>query len=143
MYLARLGLRGFRSFDDSVVHLREGVTVLLGENNRGKSNVMDAVRLVPAPLDGKKDLYFDGSGLHRGGGQRRLTISATYEPPWSGRQRGTTSWQAGLVKTSDADPEPEARRRIRHLYLPPLRDTQWELASRQGGVIERLLREPE
>lgn len=171
VYLARLQLDGFRSFDEAVIHLREGVSVLLGENNGGKSNVMGAVRLVTAPLDGKRDLYFNADDLHRGGTRNRVTITATYKgnglsayhdaydhesksatycltynPPPTGRQRGTTSWRAGLAATNDPDPEPETRRRIRHLYLPPLRDAQRELASRYGsrvqGVIERLLREP-
>ncbi|SPT51289.1 recombination protein F [Actinomadura madurae] len=171
MYLARLGLAGFRSFDQVEIPLREDITVLAGENNGGKSSVMDSIRLVTTPLDGKRDLYFDADDVHRGaavnhvtltatyGGEglalhgdaydfttREATYSLTYVPPPPGRQRGSTSWQAGRTQTNDPDPTPEARKGIRHLYLPPLRDAQRELASRQGsrvqGVVERLLREP-
>lgn len=183
MYLDLLHLRGFRSAADTKVTFLPDVTVLLGENNAGKSNVMDGIRLLTLPLDGKGNgLYPDRDDLHRDGcaegahGENcRTTIelSARYRstvpgdldklsqafsedgqtasyhltitPPPTGFRRPTLSWRAGDGATTDLDPEPRAREGIRHLYLPPLRDAQRELASSSGRriqlVIERLLRD--
>ncbi|MFF6809845.1 ATP-dependent endonuclease [Streptomyces sp. NPDC012403] len=183
MYLDHLHLRGFRSAADTKVAFLPDVTVLTGENNAGKSNVLDGIRLLTLPLDGKgSGLYPDRDDLHRDGckegthGEKcRTTIelSARYRsivpgdldrlsqafaedgqtasyhltvtPPPTGFRRPTLSWRAGDGTTTDLDPEPKAREGIRHLYLPPLRDAQRELASSSGGriqlVIERLLRD--
>ncbi|GHG95205.1 ATP-dependent nuclease [Streptomyces rubradiris] len=185
MYLERLHLRGFRSAADTTVSFRPGVTVLVGENNAGKSNVMDAIRLLTLPLDGKgSGLYPDRDDLHRDGCEdgahteecrTTFELSARYRsnvpgdldmfsqafdeddqtasyhltvtPPPTGFRRAAMSWRAGDGATTDLDPEPRARERIRHLYLPPLRDAQRELASSSGGriqlVVERLLRDDE
>lgn len=43
--LERLRLRNFRGFDDHVVPLRE-TTIIVGENNAGKSTIVEALRLV-------------------------------------------------------------------------------------------------
>ncbi|WP_190394657.1 ATP-dependent nuclease [Nocardiopsis deserti] len=182
MYLERLQLRGFRSLADATITLQPGVTVLVGENNAGKSNVMDAIRHLTEPLDGKRDLHLQRDDLYRdgcpAGGHRpdcplsiefagryafqkisdlapynqalnpdRNSISyrLTYTPPPTVSQRGELSWQAGETDTADHDPEPAARKRIRHLYLPPLRDARRELASSAGSrvqhVVERLLKD--
>lgn len=45
MYLRELSVKNFRSCYDTVVRFREDLTVLVGENNSGKSNVVDALRL--------------------------------------------------------------------------------------------------
>lgn len=67
MYLQHLHVQGFRSLDDTAVAFQPGVTVLVGENNAGKTNVIDAVRHLTAPLDGKRDLYFRAEDLYRDG----------------------------------------------------------------------------
>ncbi|MBB5490814.1 AAA family ATPase [Nocardiopsis metallicus] len=180
--MCQLELKGFRSLADETVTLQRGVTVLVGENNAGKSNVMDAIRHLTEPLDGKRDLHLQRDDLYRDGcpaeGHRadcprsiefvgrytsrnvsdlasynqalnadRTSISyrLTYTPPPTGSQRGELSWQAGETDTADQDPEPAARKRIRHLYLPPLRDARRELASSTGSriqhVVERLLKD--
>ncbi len=179
MYLQRLHVQGFRSLADTTVTFQPGVTALVGENNAGKTNVIDAVRHLTAPLDGQRDLYLRAEDLYRDGcgedahgeGCRRTidfearyasdnpddptdlalydqalnadrtTVSyhLTYAPPDIGAQRGTTSWRAGQTPTTDRDPEPGARRRIRHLYLPPLRDARRELASGAGNSIQHLV----
>ncbi|EFA5496116.1 DUF2813 domain-containing protein, partial [Escherichia coli] len=48
MYLAKLGIRNFRNFQDVDIPLA-GNIVLLGENRVGKSNLLFAIRLVIDP----------------------------------------------------------------------------------------------
>ncbi|MEU0237262.1 AAA family ATPase [Nocardiopsis sp. NPDC006198] len=176
MYLEQLHIKGFRSVADAKVSLRPGVTVLVGENNAGKTNVMDAIRHLTPPLDGRRDLHLRAEDLHRDGcaeakhtlkcrsavelsaryasadvatlavfdqaldeGAGSLSHHLTYDPPRWGQQRGKVSWCTGDATTADPDPDPVARERIRHLYLPPLRDAQRELASGSGGMIQYLV----
>ncbi|GAA1467297.1 AAA family ATPase [Nocardiopsis exhalans] len=171
MYLCQLELKGFRSLADETVTLRPGVTVLVGENNAGKSNVMDAIRHLTAPLDGRRDIHLRADDLHRDGCSeghhdscrteiglsarytskepsdlalygsalaedgKSIVYHLAYTPPATGAQRGKLTWQAGDAVTTDRDPEPAARERIRHLYLPPLRDAQRELASASSRYL--------
>ncbi|MFJ4391069.1 ATP-dependent nuclease [Pseudomonas soli] len=50
MYLSSLSIRNFRQFGDLnpsfVIHFNEGVTALVGENDAGKTAVIDAIRYV-------------------------------------------------------------------------------------------------
>jgi putative ATP-dependent endonuclease of OLD family len=49
MYLKNIKLNSFRSFDQGEIELHKDLTVFVGENNGGKSNAIDAVRLlIPA-----------------------------------------------------------------------------------------------
>ncbi|MGW9556923.1 ATP-dependent nuclease [Nocardiopsis sp. NPDC055551] len=170
--MCQLELKGFRSLADETITLHPGVTVLVGENNAGKSNVMDAIRHLTAPLDGRRDIHLRAEDVHRDGCldgrhhdscRTEIELSArytsaehndlalynsalandgksvvyhlAYTPPALGEQRGKSTWQAGDAVTTDRDPEPAARERIRHLYLPPLRDAQRELASASGRYL--------
>jgi putative ATP-dependent endonuclease of the OLD family len=47
MHLSRLKLSGFRNLDGEVSFCR-GFAVLTGENNAGKTNVIDAIRILLA-----------------------------------------------------------------------------------------------
>ncbi|MNV65254.1 recombination protein F [compost metagenome] len=56
MYLKRLTAKNFRSFDQIEIPLYEDLTVFAGENNGGKSNAIDAMRLLTLPLSGRREL---------------------------------------------------------------------------------------
>ena len=43
MYLSDLALTDFRSYERAIVALEPGVTVLVGENGQGKTNLIEAV----------------------------------------------------------------------------------------------------
>ena len=61
MYLEKVVLRNFRSFDDGEVDLQKDLTVFVGENNGGKSNAIDAIRLLTQPLGGRREIYCESS----------------------------------------------------------------------------------
>ena len=57
MHLSQLQLTNFRSFAGEQVSFERRLTVLVGENNGGKSNLIDAIRLLSTPLSGRPELY--------------------------------------------------------------------------------------
>jgi chromosome segregation protein len=70
VHLARVGLRGFKSFPEPVeLRFEPGVAILVGPNGSGKSNVADAIvwasgSLSPTELRAEKpdDVLFSGAG---------------------------------------------------------------------------------
>ena len=56
MYLKRLGIKNFRVFDEDGVTLafNQGVNAIIGENNSGKSSVIDAIRIAYSTLTYRK-----------------------------------------------------------------------------------------
>jgi putative ATP-dependent endonuclease of OLD family len=164
MYLKELTIRGFRSCADVRVPLSPGVTLLVGENNSGKSNVIEALRLSTAPLNGRRTRYFDVDDVTRGhvgpvtvtarfagltAFQRAHFIGALeldtneavhctiYRPPTDSISRGRVDYLVGA--TAAPDPEPEKRDHINHVYLTPLRDAQRELDSYSGTRLARII----
>jgi len=165
--LTSIEARNFRSLRNVRVPVREHLTVVIGENNGGKSNLLDVVRLVTDPLDGRRDRYWDVDDVARMPGIDSVELTATFEltsreqmgiysqgiladmtsaryrvtytPPVGSETRGKLMWIAGEGRSSDRDPEPEARGRLRHVYLPPLRDAQRELNSGSGNRLRTIL----
>ena len=45
MYLSKVSVRNFRNLKDLTVKLRAGLNVIVGENNVGKTNLLDAIRV--------------------------------------------------------------------------------------------------
>lgn len=172
MWLESARIKGFRSCEKTEVALRPDLTLLVGENNAGKSNIIDALRLATAPLSGRRTRYFEIDDPSFGAGvspdielvfadgdnfQQALFIGALdletkkihhhvrYFPPTDQYPRGRTERLAGLV--ASPDPESEVRSKINHVYLEPLRDAKRELDSsngrRLGAVLRYLLDEKE
>jgi putative ATP-dependent endonuclease of OLD family len=168
MWLKSVTACGFRSLHSVRIPLREHLTVVIGENNGGKSNLLDALRLLTDPLDGRRDRYWDLNDLCRAPDVTAATLTADYQitdpeqlgtysqgtlpdmstvryqvtftAPTGTHSRGRIAWVAGQDTSSDRDPEPEARERLRHVYLPPLRDAQRELNSGSGQRLRIILR---
>lgn len=46
MYISKIIIEGFRGFKHSEIEFQEGLNVIIGHNNGGKSTIMDALRLV-------------------------------------------------------------------------------------------------
>ena len=66
MYLSTLRLSNFRSCYDTTIELQPALTLLVGENNSGKSNVIEALRLTTAPLNLRRTRYFEADDLSHG-----------------------------------------------------------------------------
>jgi len=166
MHLDLLKIQRFRSCAEVSVPLREDLTVLVGENNGGKSNIVDAIRILTLPLNGRRERYAEDDDLRTGSTDRSFTIegrfcglsdaltglliSAVPDPctnvaNWGLRYqcgtlktRGRTSVWAGRFDT--AEPERGATDLVRHVFLPPLRDARQALGSGAPSRIAALLR---
>lgn len=168
MILDRIAVKNFRSLYNVTVPFRRGVTVLVGENNSGKSNVVDALRLNLTPYGARRTRYFEPGDLSFGREHEAAEIVATFDD-LTEIQRGlfATALDLGdmtaryttrfaldpdrphrsrpviLVGPGDGpESEPERREDLRHVYLEPLRDARRELDSstsrRLATIIETL-----
>jgi putative ATP-dependent endonuclease of OLD family len=164
MFLDTLRLNNFRSFEDERICFGKDLTILVGENNGGKSNTIDALRLITTPLSGRREIYCESSDIRFGGAEPKFEVQATFSDlsvPQQGRlisavtdhtlEKVTfgltydetqkrlpvrpTSW-AGHLRSA---PEPGCQDMIRHVYLPPLRDAKRALASGNPTRIYALL----
>lgn len=167
MHLNKLTLRRFRSCDDVTVSFQSDLTVLVGENNGGKSNIIDGMRLLTLPLNGRRERYPEDEDLRRGASKtdfeivgqygglsdtlKGLLITAVpdptkdvaifgyrYEPRSDSAPRGRTTLWAG--KFEGAEPETGSTDLIRHVYLPALRDAHQALGSGSGSRVMALFR---
>ena len=164
MHLSHLDLRNFRSFTNERIYFEKSLTVLLGENNGGKSNIVDALRLITSPLETRRELYCEQTDIRFGSDSRRFDIQATFEdlsPPQQGRFLAATtddSLRAATIGLTydatdhqgnvrpqvwagrfEAAPEQGSIEMIRHVYLPPLRDARRALSSGNPTRIYSLL----
>ncbi|MFE6127787.1 ATP-dependent endonuclease [Streptomyces sp. NPDC056437] len=170
MHVSEVLVEGFRSCRQVRIPLRPELTVLVGENNAGKSSVIDALRLLTDPLDGRRVRYFEEADLLRpapapSGLSLQLDVAgidesqsgAYLEALLPGAAAGRTarwqvSWtapQGGGRRGSTAwtqgqghpvTGEPPARGGVRHVYLPALRDAERELGSAGGDRVRMILR---
>ncbi|MEX2652067.1 MAG: AAA family ATPase [Acidimicrobiia bacterium] len=163
MRLGTLVIRNFRSCYDTTVELSEHLTLLVGENDAGKSNIIDAIRAALPPASGRGGLWFDRDrdlsyGQPDG---TRIEVSRSYVDLTTGEdalfapslvdkhrrlvhtirfdtdpdrpRRQRLSHSVG--ESQVPDPEPELRERIVHVYLPPLRDAASALDSADGNRL--------
>lgn len=164
MQLRKLQLVNFRSFSNENVTFEKQLTVLVGENNGGKSNLIDAIRLLSSPLSGRRDIYCESTDVRFGAEDVSYELTAHFSPLTPAQQgrllsattndkleeacfgltyhsvehrsnNRPTIW-AGRFK---AAPEPGCHEMIRHVYLPPLRDAKQALASGNPTRILALL----
>ena len=73
--LLEVRVRNFRSLKAVNIHLNEA-TVLVGENNSGKSAVIDAIRLALSLGDSRRGIYISESDFHRVASSGSPTASA-------------------------------------------------------------------
>ncbi|MFY1689137.1 ATP-dependent nuclease [Plantactinospora sp. WMMB782] len=165
MYLAGLRLTNFRSCRGVEIKLQPGLTLLVGDNNSGKSNVIDAMRLLTTPLSGRRVRYleiddvssgadgpieiageFDGLTRFQQGQYIGALDIATNKAYYMTRFRPNVdvprrSKVENLVgRAAGPDAEPEKRDQIRHVYLAPLRDAKRELDSATGNRMALIIK---
>lgn len=162
MYLERARLTNFRSFDVGEVEFRSDLTVLVGENNSGKSNAIDAVRLLTQPLGGRREIYCETSDVRFQGDATHFELEAHFCGLSAGQQGRfiSAATDSSLTRASfglrfdsarptlrpilwagkEGNPaEPGCHEMVRHVYLPPLRDAKRSLASGNPTRIMALL----
>lgn len=167
MYLHGLIVQRFRSCKHLHIPFHPELSVLLGENNGGKSNLIEALRILTLPLNGRRDRYAEEEDIRRDSPEDRFELTAhfrglsdtlkgllvravpdptqdeaifglRYEGPTSSAPRGRLHTWAG--KFQEAEPEAKSTDLIRHVYLPPLRDAQAALGSGSAGRVMGLFR---
>lgn len=166
MYLKELTLECFRSCAKTRVAFQRELTVLVGENNGGKSNILDALRLLTRPLNGRRERYAEDVDIRRGTVPPKLEVSALFDElsdttkgllisavpdPMVNRAVLGYSFEAGTAKkradfrswvgTFKVEPEPGSTDLLRHVYLPALRDANQALGSGSATRILTLLRQ--
>jgi putative ATP-dependent endonuclease of OLD family len=166
MRLKSLSIANFRSCNNTEIRFAPDLTLLLGENNSGKTNVIEALRLLTVPVDHRRTRFFEDEDFFDGRTATDIAIEARFDE--------LTPMQEALYATaldvetnevvyatqyhyeSDprkinrpiqlagaplaADAEPENRDLIPHVYLRPLRDAQRELDSSVGNRLSYIIR---
>jgi len=163
MRLSRIEFDGYRNLTDAI-EFSHPISVLVGANNSGKSNIIDALRMTLMPFSGwplkvrRDDFNHGGTGDPVVGS---LTITARFENldlEQSGRMitaldgavdRAAMHFHAELPdigqprgrylggKAMSPDLEEWARSSVTYTYLPPLRDAEDDLRpGRSNRLIE-------
>lgn len=168
MWLSQLNLSNYRACGETSLHLDPNLTVLVGENAAGKSALVDGLRLATYPASGRYTLWFDRErDVHRAASESaevsaKLTFTGLSEAEEAiymahlvdGDDKLVfgTAWATApeiprrnvqSISIGDAsvdDPEPSARRRIAHVYLPPLRDAVKDLDGGDGAQLFEVLK---
>lgn len=163
MYLQKAKLTNFRSFDFGEIEFQKDLTVFVGENNGGKSNAIDAIRLLTVPLGGRREIYCEATDVRFQNNSRHFELEAHFSGLSTGQQGRfiSAATDASLMRASfglcfDSSregarpvlwagregnaPEPGCHGMVRHVYLPPLRDAKRALASGNPTRIMALLK---
>jgi putative ATP-dependent endonuclease of OLD family len=75
MYLKKFDIKNFRMISDLNLEFHEGVNILIGENNTGKTTILDALRLCFGLVSERRELYLTPDDFHiDGSGTRMNTI---------------------------------------------------------------------
>lgn len=166
--LSELVLRNFRSCSSTKVHFAEDLTVLVGENASGKSAIIDALRLLTYPATGRRSAWFAADrDLTRtaqpgtpvelqarysqlSASEKAIYLAEVVDPHGDLVYNSSFATDPAIpVRVSQShtvgdkqidDPEPANRRRIAHVYLPPLRDAVGDLDGGDGAQLHEVLR---
>ena len=64
MYLKRLTIKNFRCIKNATIDFNEGVNILIGENNSGKTAILDALRICLCYGKQRRDIYIFLNDFH-------------------------------------------------------------------------------
>ena len=124
MYLKTIALRNFRSFDAGEVELQKDLTVFVGENNGGKSNAIDAIRLITQPLGGRREIYCEPTDVRFQSPTKGFELEATFSDLSVGQYKRTVADTSGRWRTPGSDSCDTSRtsaigRRVRSMASAP------------------------
>ena len=167
MQLAGLSLSNYRSCRETSVRFAPDLTVFVGENASGKTAIIDALRLVTFPSSGRQTAWFSADrdlshGVSAGApvdisarysqltddekgnflaelvdAHNELVYTAAFATDADVPRRSILTWGVGDARLED--PEPALRRRIAHVYLPPLRDAVRDLDGGDQTLLHDVL----
>ncbi|MGF6369671.1 putative ATP-dependent endonuclease of OLD family [Paraburkholderia sp. RAU6.4a] len=169
MYLAKLTVKGFRKIDEAALSFRPGLNIIIGENNAGKTAVIDALRALLATTE-EGSLRLDETDLHLNAEGKRAaeilfrytfsglnldeeadfaaalkpsTPAGTYEAQFNIRYTATTNGRLRPKRWcgdhEDNGVSAEMLEDLRAIYLPPLRDPASGLRPSRSSQLARLL----
>lgn len=77
MYIQKVNIKNFRTFDNEGVSFLfdKGINVVIGENNNGKTALIDAIRIAFSCTLYKKDIFFNKSDFHVNAAGERASSS--------------------------------------------------------------------
>jgi putative ATP-dependent endonuclease of OLD family len=101
MFLEALSLRKFRSFEDERICFEKDLTILVGENNGGKSNAIDALRLITTPLSGRREIYYETADIRFGSAEPKFELEAAFADTYR-TQRRTIIYLLGSFPKRDS-----------------------------------------
>jgi Predicted ATP-dependent endonuclease of the OLD family len=170
MYISELRISNFRCFDETehIIQFKNGLSVLVGENDSGKSSILDAIRISLGTTDQSwyrvdiADFYKENDSLtikitcvfsdltddEKAAFLECLTYTgsdATLIYNWSCRYlkgfrspRALTEITSGMNGDGPA-PASEARELLRTTYLRPLRDAYTNMQAGKGSRLSQIL----
>lgn len=170
MYISELKIRNFRSFSDeeNIIEFNPGLNVLVGENDSGKSAILDAIRLVMGTTDlswsgvEEKDFFNEDTSKEilivlkfsdLTETEKAIFLEyLTYEEEntylylyWSCRFVSVTGVMRPISKLSTSKTgtgqrlSPEVRELLRVTYLKALRDAYSDLRAKRHSRLSQIL----
>ncbi|MBN1866998.1 chromosome segregation protein SMC [Candidatus Sumerlaeota bacterium] len=155
MFFKRIEMTGFKSFaTKTTVEFREGVTIVVGPNGCGKSNIFDAIRWVlgeqsARSLRGQKmgDVIFNGSATYRPMGCAQVTLVIDNENGRLPIDFSEISLARRLYRSGESEylinKTPCRLRDIQDLFLDTGVGTESYSVMEQGRVAEIIRSRPE
>lgn len=146
MKITKVRIRNFRGIRDLDIELGR-VTVLIGENNSGKTSVLDALKLCLRDLSPRRRFVFDGLDFHLPDGQSEPTSADPIEIEVVFSDLPDEAWDDELVGRLnrarilqiDDDERNHVRLRVTCVYDRDSRDFghQWSFIDLQGDPLSR------
>ena len=167
MWLRELQIRNFRRIDALTMRLPRGLTVLVGENNSGKTTIIDALRLMLFPSRDLDSLRLTADDFRAGTGRAPIEVSCRFADL---EDEDEVHFQECLVDIGDGKFEMQVNARVEFneatnrcnvkmwggeteggslpsnhydrlatIYLQPLRDPERGLRPGQYSQVSRLV----
>ena len=165
-----MSIKNFRCFDNSThtINFNPGMNVLVGENDSGKSAIIDAIKIVLGTTD-QSWYRIEHTDFHNENLNSEITISCKFSCLSSNEQASFLecltyendipvlylNWKCKCIKTFSSPrfatdistgkefdgptPAAEARELLRSTYLRPLRDAYMNMQSGRGSRLSQVL----